>query len=79
VLRLTTLPARQTTSVGKTRILGNSYAPGLEPVLRGVSVAVEAGSCVGLCGRTGAGKSSMLGVLLRVIPCEEGQVRCGRG
>ena len=34
------------------------YAPQLEPVLRGVSFTIEPKEKIGICGRTGSGKSS---------------------
>ena len=39
------------------------YRVHLPPVLRGTSLVVEAGSKLALCGRTGSGKSSVLGAL----------------
>ena len=35
------------------------YRAGLPPALNGVSCVIEAGWKIGVCGRTGAGKSSM--------------------
>jgi len=46
------------------------YRPGLPLVLDGVSLAVAAGSRVGVVGRTGAGKSSLLHALLRLVELE---------
>lgn len=40
---------------------------GGEPVLRGVSLDIPAGAKVGICGRSGSGKSSLLGCLLRLL------------
>ncbi len=48
------------------------YRPGLAPALRGVSFAVAPGSLVGVCGRTGAGKSSLLAALFRLSEPHEG-------
>lgn len=42
------------------------YREGLEPALRGVTALIKGGEKVGVVGRTGAGKSSMLAVLLRL-------------
>eukprot|EP00192_Tetraselmis_astigmatica_P001237 CAMPEP_0117654526 /NCGR_PEP_ID=MMETSP0804-20121206/3791_1 /TAXON_ID=1074897 /ORGANISM="Tetraselmis astigmatica, Strain CCMP880" /LENGTH=1714 /DNA_ID=CAMNT_0005460813 /DNA_START=105 /DNA_END=5246 /DNA_ORIENTATION=- len=50
------------------------YRPGLEPVLRGLSFEVGGGRHVGIVGRTGAGKSSLLGVLFRLVEIEAGAV-----
>merc|ERR1719401_1097945 len=49
------------------------YRPGLPLVLQGFSLQVRAREKLGICGRTGAGKSSVLGVLLRLVDPEEGQ------
>jgi len=43
-----------------------SYRPGLAPALRGISFKVEAGEKVGIVGRRGAGKSSILVALFRI-------------
>ncbi|GKT51746.1 ABC transporter atnG [Colletotrichum spaethianum] len=40
---------------------------GGEPVLRGVSLDIPAGAKVGICGRSGSGKSSLLGCILRLL------------
>jgi ATP-binding cassette subfamily C (CFTR/MRP) protein 1 len=50
------------------------YRPELEDVLRGVDFVVPAGSKVGVCGRTGSGKSSLFLVLLRIIETSQGAV-----
>ncbi|KAL3446335.1 P-loop containing nucleoside triphosphate hydrolase protein [Aspergillus insuetus] len=38
-----------------------------EPVLRGVTLDIPAGTKVGICGRSGSGKSSLLGCILRLL------------
>jgi ABC-type multidrug transport system fused ATPase/permease subunit len=38
-----------------------------EPVLRGVTFDIPAGTKVGICGRSGSGKSSLLGCILRLL------------
>lgn len=42
-----------------------SYRPGLEPVLKDISFKIPGGSSVGIVGRTGSGKSSLLLTLFR--------------
>jgi ABC-type multidrug transport system fused ATPase/permease subunit len=42
------------------------YRPGLEPALRSVSFEISGGEKVGICGRTGSGKSSLIVTLLRL-------------
>jgi ABC-type multidrug transport system fused ATPase/permease subunit len=44
------------------------------PVLRGVSFRSRAGERIGICGRTGAGKSSLMTALFRVAPLMRGQI-----
>lgn len=48
---------------------------GSTPVLRGVSLDVEAGDTVGLAGETGAGKSTMLKLIPRFYDVDRGAVR----
>ncbi|KAK2949702.1 Multidrug resistance-associated protein [Blattamonas nauphoetae] len=43
------------------------YRPGLPFVLKGVDFEVKGGEKIGVCGRTGAGKSSLLFVLFRLV------------
>ncbi|XP_022102307.1 ATP-binding cassette sub-family C member 9-like [Acanthaster planci] len=50
------------------------YAEDLEAVLRNVSVYLKSGEKVGICGRTGSGKSSLTLALLRVIDIFEGRI-----
>ena len=54
-----------------------AYRRGLPAVLRDVSFTVPAGTAVGVVGRTGSGKSSMLAALFRLIPVIHGTVRLG--
>lgn len=49
------------------------YRPGLPLVLNSLSLEVRPQEKVGICGRTGAGKSSLLNVLLRIVEQEGGQ------
>ena len=50
------------------------YRPSLDPALAGFSCEIEAGSKVGIIGRTGAGKSSILQVLFRLVNPESGTI-----
>lgn len=51
-----------------------SYADHLPPVLSHVSVSIAAGEKVGVCGRTGAGKSSLMLALFRILEARTGTV-----
>lgn len=50
------------------------YRKDLEPVLRNVTVNIEAAEKVGIVGRTGAGKSSLALALFRGLEAEEGKI-----
>ncbi|KAK2945436.1 Multidrug resistance-associated protein [Blattamonas nauphoetae] len=43
------------------------YRPGLPLVLKGIDLDIKGGESIGVCGRTGAGKSSLLFVLFRLV------------
>jgi len=50
------------------------YRPGLAPALKSISFSVAAGEKVGVVGRTGAGKSSLVQLLFRLRDANEGVV-----
>lgn len=51
------------------------YREGTPLVLNGVSFKVPGGTSVGIVGRTGAGKSSLMQALFRICPLESGTIR----
>jgi ATP-binding cassette subfamily C (CFTR/MRP) protein 4 len=50
------------------------YRSSLPPALTGASFRIEAGQRIGCVGRTGAGKSSLVQALLRILEAEEGRI-----
>ncbi|KAL3576468.1 hypothetical protein D5086_021751 [Populus alba] len=50
------------------------YRPELPPVLHGLSFTIFPSDKVGIVGRTGAGKSSMLNALFRIVELERGRI-----
>ncbi|KAJ7593418.1 ABC transporter [Mycena floridula] len=50
------------------------YRPELPPVLKGVSMSVKAGEKIGIVGRTGAGKSTVMTALYRLVELSSGSV-----
>ncbi|KAI5267437.1 putative multidrug resistance protein [Aureobasidium subglaciale] len=50
------------------------YGPEKPLVLRDVSLSVRAGEKMGICGRTGSGKSTLIAVLFRLLPTSTGTV-----
>ena len=55
--------------------LHHTYAPGAEPVLRGVDVAIAQGDFACIMGRSGSGKSTLLYALSTLLRPTSGQVR----
>ncbi|EJD07137.1 ABC protein [Fomitiporia mediterranea MF3/22] len=51
-----------------------SYRPGLPNVLKGISLHVKGGEKIGIVGRTGAGKSSLMLSLFRIVELNSGKV-----
>jgi ATP-binding cassette, subfamily C (CFTR/MRP), member 1 len=43
------------------------YRPGLPNVLHGISMSIKGGEKIGVVGRTGAGKSSLIMALTRIV------------
>jgi ATP-binding cassette subfamily C (CFTR/MRP) protein 1 len=55
--------------------LSMRYRPGLPLVLKNLTFTVNSGEKVGICGRTGSGKSSMFVALFRIVEPATGTVR----
>lgn len=53
------------------------YRASLPPALYGISFHVKSGQRVGICGRTGSGKSSLVQALFRILEAEEGRIEIG--
>lgn len=51
-----------------------SYRTGLPPVLKGLSLSVAPGEKIGVVGRTGAGKSSIMTALFRLVELTSGAI-----
>lgn len=56
------------------RNLKMRYRQGLELVLKGINLSIPAGAKVGICGRTGSGKSSFMLAILRIVEAEQDSV-----
>lgn len=67
-------PGWPSSGVIKFRDVVLRYRPELPPVLHGISFTITASEKIGIVGRTGAGKSSMLNALFRIVELERGQV-----
>ncbi|KAK4055619.1 hypothetical protein OIV83_000165 [Microbotryomycetes sp. JL201] len=50
------------------------YRPELPPVLKGLSLSINAGEKIGVVGRTGAGKSSIMQALFRIVELQSGAI-----
>ncbi|KAM0753983.1 ABC transporter [Meredithblackwellia eburnea MCA 4105] len=51
-----------------------SYRPELPPVLRNLSISIRPGEKIGVVGRTGAGKSSIMLTLFRIVELSSGSI-----
>ncbi len=50
------------------------YRPGLDLVLKGINMDIHGQEKIGICGRTGAGKSSLTLALFRIIEASQGAI-----
>ena len=50
------------------------YRPTLPLALRGINLNIPGGSRVGICGRTGSGKSSLFVALFRIVELNQGSI-----
>jgi ABC-type multidrug transport system fused ATPase/permease subunit len=51
-----------------------SYVPNAPPVLKGVSFTFKGGEKIGVVGRTGAGKSTLIMAMFRLSEASSGQI-----
>jgi ABC-type multidrug transport system fused ATPase/permease subunit len=68
-------PGKSWPSVGELRFvsLTMQYRPSLPPALKEIDLVVQGGTRVGVVGRTGAGKTSLLAVLFRFVEPTSGR------
>ena len=52
-----------------------AYREGLPPAIRDVNVNIDSGKHIGIVGRTGAGKTSFIVVLFRIVDCQKGSIK----
>ncbi|KII89764.1 hypothetical protein PLICRDRAFT_39929 [Plicaturopsis crispa FD-325 SS-3] len=71
-----TKPAAPWPSQGQVEITDAvlKYRPELPPVLKGLSMLVKGGEKIGIVGRTGAGKSSIMTALFRIVELSSGTI-----
>ena len=50
------------------------YRPELDPVLRGISFDLSGGQKLGVCGRTGSGKSTLMMAIYRIVEASAGRI-----
>ncbi|PRQ17504.1 putative xenobiotic-transporting ATPase [Rosa chinensis] len=69
-------PMQNWPTVGKVEIhdLKVRYRPNAPLVLRGITCTIEGGYKVGIVGRTGSGKTTLISVLFRLVEPTEGKV-----
>ncbi|OAR00271.1 hypothetical protein LLEC1_03401 [Akanthomyces lecanii] len=69
-------PAESWPEKGSVEFINYStrYRADLEPVLRGISLKINAKEKVGIVGRTGAGKSSLTLALFRALEADKGEI-----
>ncbi|KAK0586920.1 hypothetical protein LWI29_014449 [Acer saccharum] len=69
-------PARNWPAIGKVEIhnLKVKYRPNAPLVLRGISCIIEGGQKVGIVGRTGSGKTTLISALFRLVEPTEGEI-----
>eukprot|EP00753_Platysulcus_tardus_P008155 PLAT157.1.p1 GENE.PLAT157.1~~PLAT157.1.p1 ORF type:complete len:1459 (-),score=711.94 PLAT157.1:104-4480(-) len=53
------------------------YRPELPPALNGLTLRIEGSQRVGICGRTGSGKSTLVQLLFRLVEPEGGSITLG--
>ncbi|KAK7032834.1 oligomycin resistance ATP-dependent permease YOR1 [Favolaschia claudopus] len=72
-----TKPAAPWPSEGKIEMnkVVLKYRPGLPAVIKGISMTVQAGEKIGIVGRTGAGKSSIMTALFRLVELTSGSIQ----
>jgi ABC transport system ATP-binding/permease protein len=56
-----------------------SISFGLTPLLNGVNLTVASGERIGLLGRNGTGKSTLLGIIAGELPPDSGDVKRAQG
>ena len=50
------------------------YRPGTDIILKNININIKSGEKVGICGRTGSGKSTICLSLFRILEADEGQI-----